>query len=300
VSPAAVFGPDVEILYRTPNLFASTSQSEVVTCRLADGRTVRLMCKYAAGPKHLAFGHRSGVAYEGRVYREILGRLPVSTPVLFGRFEKPETGEPWLALEVVEDAVLADSAPDPGRSLELSAEWIGRFHYLAGDCNAEFLSRYDRDYYSQWAERTSVLAAQWHSRLPWLGDLCERALDAMASIVALPATVIHGEYTPHNILIRGNEVFPIDWESAALGLAEIDLVCLIDKWPDDIAARCIRAYAEARFLDGPPSDWNGTLDLARLYWDFRWLGDRPEWTSSEKVGPRFEHLRQAAERLGLL
>jgi hypothetical protein len=300
VTLAATLGPDVEILDRTPNLFASTSTSEVVTCRLADGRILRLLCKYAASPGHYAFGHRSGVGYEGNVYQQILRPLGVTVPSLFGQFEKAETGEPWLALEVVEDAVLADSASDPARALALAAAWAGRFHNLARDCNAEFLRRYDGGYYAQWAERTSVLAAHWHVRRPWLGSLCRRAQDTLASIAGLPATVIHGEYTPHNILMRGDEVFPVDWESAALGLAEIDLVCLTDKWPEEIAARCGRAYAEARFPTGIPRDWDVTADLARLYWDFRWLGDRPEWTASEKVGPRFEHLRQTAERLDLL
>ena len=112
--------------------------------------------------------------------------------------------------------------------------------------------------------------------------------------------MIHGEFTPHNILIRGEQVFPVDWESAAIGLPEIDLVCLTDKWPAEVARRCERAYAATRFGPQIPSDWEIRLARARLYSDFRWLGDRPEWTRSERVGPRFAHLKQAAEQLGLL
>ena len=293
-------GQEVEVLDQVRNLYTSTFPSQIVTCRFKDGRTLRLLCKYSGGREHNAFGHRAGVAYEGAVYRRVLAPLRVSAPALYGEFTQPDTGEPWLVIEFIEGAVLADEAPDIPRALELAAAWAGRFHALADIGRFGFLTCYDRDYYAQWAARTRSLATQWHSRLPWLERLCSRALDALGALADLRASVIHGEFTPHNVLVRGDKVFPIDWESAALGLAEIDLVCLTDKWPLDIAARCRRAYGDARFPTGLPSDWPRTLDLARLYWDFRWLGDRPEWTGSERVGPRFEHLRQTAERLGLL
>jgi hypothetical protein len=33
---------------------------------------------------------------------------------------------------------------------------------------------------------------------------------------------------------------------------------------------------------------------------FRWLGDRPEWTTHKNSFWRFEHLRSAGEQLGLI
>ncbi|MEO7251010.1 MAG: aminoglycoside phosphotransferase family protein [Arenimonas sp.] len=299
-SLASVFGDDVEVLDRTRNLFTSTFPSEIVTCRLKGGLTRRMLCKHTGGQEHNAFGHRAGLGYEGMVYRRVLVPLGVSAPALYGEFTDSETGEPWLAIEYVDEATLADGAPDIPRALELASAWAGRFHALTDSGAFDFLTRYDRDYYAQWAARTSVLAVNWHSRLPWLEGLCSRAWEMLGGIADLKSTVIHGEFTPHNILVRGDEIFPIDWESAAIGLPEIDLVCLVDKWPQHIASRCEQAYAMARFRSGVPPDWNRTVDLARLYWDFRWLGDRPDWTASEKVGPRFEHLRGTSERLGLL
>jgi hypothetical protein len=293
-------GIDAEILDRRRNPYTSTFPSEIITCRFRDGRTLRLLCKYSRGCEHNAFGHRGGVGYEASVYRRVLAPLGVSAPRFHGEFTEAGTGQPWLAIEFVANAVLADEAPDVPRALESAAAWVGRFHTLAANVSLDFLNRYDGAYYAQWSSRTRALAAHWHGRLPWLEQVFRIAPDQLRAIAGLPSTVIHGEFTPHNVLVSGDDVFPVDWESAAIGLAEIDLVCLTDKWPSDIAARCERAYANARFPSGPPLDWPVTLDLARLYWDFRWLGDRPDWTGSEKVRPRFEHLRQVAERLGLL
>ena len=121
----------------------------------------------------------------------------------------------------------------------------------------------------------------------------------MAALVDRPTTVIHGEFTPHNVLMRNGHAYPVDWESAAIAIGEIDLVCLTDKWPAHVASQCEREYQSARWPDGAPDDFSYRLDLARLYWNFRWLGDRPEWTTSEKVGPRFEQLRRTAARLDL-
>jgi thiamine kinase-like enzyme len=136
--------------------------------------------------------------------------------------------------------------------------------------------------------------------LPWLAPLCAELERLAVTLVDQPTTVIHGEFTPHNVLIRNGQAYPVDWESAAVAFGEIDLACLTDKWPADVRDACEAAYQSARWPTGVPDDFHRRLNLARLYWDFRWLGDRPEWTSSERVGPRFDHLRSVAERLGLL
>ena len=41
-------------------------------------------------------------------------------------------------------------------------------------------------------------------------------------------------------------------------------------------------------------------ESARLYWDLRWLGDRPEWTVAESLLPRLERVEERAARLGYL
>ena len=39
---------------------------------------------------------------------------------------------------------------------------------------------------------------------------------------------------------------------------------------------------------------------ARLYLHFRWLEDRPEWTTSKRILWRFKQMRSVAEQLGLI
>ena len=67
-----------------------------------------------------------------------------------------------------------------------------------------------------------------------------------------------------------------------------------------IVARCLRAYSRARWPSCPPADLGRRLDAARVYLQFRWLGDRPDLTCTRKLRWRFRDLRAAADRLGLL
>ena len=47
-------------------------------------------------------------------------------------------------------------------------------------------------------------------------------------------------------------------------------------------------------------DIQRTLAAARIYVQFRWLGDRPEKTLREKTFWRYDHLRAAVKKLGLM
>jgi hypothetical protein len=288
------------LVRREPNRFASTFPSEIVTYRIGKAER-RLLCKYEGGRSHTAHGHRGNVAYEADVYREVLARLETTAPEVLGA---SSTGE-WLVVEYLDGCLsAADTEPeDAPAALERAAAWVGSFHAATKPIAPELKARlksYDADYYARWFRRTSLLAGPWHDRLPWLEDLCAGAERIGDELAAQPATVVHGEYVPHNVLLLGERVCPVDWESAAVAFGEIDIAALVDKWPEATAERCIRAYVSARYGDAEPADLSRRLDLGRLYWDARWLGDRPEWTTSEKVGPRFEHLRRAATNLGLL
>jgi hypothetical protein len=102
-------GP-VTVLDRSPNDPASTFPSEVVSCRLADGRGLQALCKYEAGRNHNALDHRGGVAYEDAVYWDVLGPVPVTAPRLYGTQTEGLTGDIWLVIEYVRQAAGADEA----------------------------------------------------------------------------------------------------------------------------------------------------------------------------------------------
>ena len=184
-----------------------------------------------------------------------------------------------------------------------AAAWIGRFHAAAerlpGDALAT-LHRYDAEYYRGWSRRTLDYVEDGERRFPWLAELCrafeERCAPALA---AAPVTAIHGEFYPRNVLIRGSDVHPIDWESAALAAGEIDLVALIDGW-DESHDRALSAYVDERFDGRAPDAFERRCDAARLYLGFRWLGDRPHWTNLDSSEYEFRALRATARRMELL
>jgi thiamine kinase-like enzyme len=103
-----------------------------------------------------------------------------------------------------------------------------------------------------------------------------------------------------NILYRRGTVYPVDWESAAIGAGEIDLATLTEGWPEKVVEQCEMRYQQVRWPEGPHADFRQTLNAARLYLPFRWLGDRPEWTDHESAQRSIQRLRSLGEQLGII
>jgi hypothetical protein len=61
-----------------------------------------------------------------------------------------------------------------------------------------------------------------------------------------------------------------------------------------LLSKCEVEYQLARWPNGAPADFFRTLEAARVYVHFRWLGDQPAWTNAPKVSWRFEQLRLGA------
>jgi hypothetical protein len=288
------------IVQRHGNTYASTFPSETIECECDDGSIRLIHAKFQAGRAHGDHGHRRDLAYEGAVYEELVCPVGLSMPEWVGMY-RDEAGDVWLFIESIERGVELDEAPRPEAALVEASRWIGRFHAwhdrIGEHAASVALTRYDASYYSGWIRRTQEFAGPWRDRLSWLEDVARRSERLLRELNDVPPTVIHGEFTPSNVLVADGIVYPIDWESAAIAPGEIDVVCLTDKWPPDISRACVAAYSATRWPERPPADVERRFDLARVYWDFRWLGDRPEWTGSEKVGPRFEHLRATVARL---
>src|SRR5215471_20396413 len=197
-------GLEIKAFERKPNILSSSLHSEILVCHLADGRRRQVFYKHSATPPD---GHpaKRGVSYEATVYRDVLRPLPVSQAHFYGAHANPRTGESWLFIEFLDRAprVSATSYPDP---TEQAARWLGGFHRAiearAADESLSFLERYDRKYYRGWAERTQDIAGRFRQRRHWLADLCKGFGEAASLLLEPPLTVIHGEFTPHNVLIR--------------------------------------------------------------------------------------------------
>lgn len=293
-------GP-VTIVARAPNRQVSTAASDVITCRLGDGRELRLLCKYG-GPPARSHGYRGGVPYEAVVYETVLRPAAVPTAQFHGAYESP-AGETWLVLEFLDRAVRLTHSADPGVH-RAAARWIGRFHALTAARLANeplpALNVHDPDYYRGWAQRTAEYAGPWRRRLPWLDDLCARFADRADWLAAAPPAVIHGEFYPKNILVDEDTAYPVDWESAAVAAGEIDLASLTENWSEAAARECEQEYCAARWPGGAPVDFPRRLAAARMYWVFRWLGWQPDRLDTKSCARYFAQLHAAGVQLGLI
>lgn len=293
----------VNILSRTTNDYATTFPSEVITCQLPDGNKLGLLCKYAAGLNHESYGHRGGVPYEAEIYQNILQKLTVSTPAFYGTGRDELTGEQWIILEYFEEE-LRVRASDNSTSMQAAARWLGDFHRenekLLRSTPFPFLNRHDAVYYSGWVDRTLFFADRLQKRPSWLDEMGKYFREGMHILLSKQENIIHGEYYPANILYYREHIYPIDWESTAIGIGEIDLASLIEKWPLETAEECTRIYTSNRWPEGQPNDFEQKLILAQLYWLFRWLGDGLEWTRETEGERRLERLQFLGMEMGVL
>lgn len=297
----------VRVLAREPADLGSTFATEVVTCTVG-GRKVRLFCKYGFGRRphplkdyHRSYGHRGGVRREAAVYRALLEPLGLSHARFLGAYHEAATGQTWLVLEYLDGGERLVRAYPQATGMTAAAGWIGRFHAAAARARQlPRLTAYDARYYRGWARRAARFGVPWRRRFRWLEPLCERFGAVADELAALPRTVIHGEYYPKNIVLRKRRIYPVDWESAAIAVGQIDLAALTEEWGPEVERRCVAAYRRARWPEGAPANFARGLDAARLYLVLRWLGDHPLSTRDGDVQTYFEQLRPAGERLGLI
>ncbi len=297
----AGLGP--EALDLAPNCAHSRSGSYpscTAICRLTHGGTRRLFCKCSKDFDAPSHRHRSGVAYEARVYEQLVSRFDGASPEYVGAYEDHSRGLAFLFLEELE-GVLRVSKTAAG-NMSRAAAWIGRFHRrhdLAQGAVPVFLTVYDRDYYTQWPRRALRLTRKLHGRYPWLGTVCDAFESEMVPLLLAAAqTVIHGEYYPKNILARRSTVFPVDWESTAVGPGELDLVSLTEGWPDEDKRACARSYRDARWPDGAPASHAPACRAAGMYWLLRWLGNGSYFATGKHGVRRLNELGALAGRLG--
>jgi aminoglycoside phosphotransferase (APT) family kinase protein len=293
-------GQGLTVTERESHMHASTNALEIVTCLRADGTSVRFVCKYYPGWTHMSFGHRGGIPYEARVYREVLEPLGASTPFFHGAHTDSD-GKGWICLEYVEGGVRLNMTPLPD-ALARVGRWLGEFHAAAEAviARAEFLARYDKAYYVGWAHRAKLLACMAGREHDWFERLCDGFHETATLLLDAPVTLNHGEFYPHNILLEGERVRPVDWESAAIAAGEIDLASLTQGWPSQEVERCEEAYRQARWPQGAPAEFQQRLAVARVYWQLRWLGEKLSWTRGERALQYFERSRALAEQWGLI
>ena len=291
-----------KVLKRELSPYSTTFPCEIVTCRLPDNKTTDIFCKYSGDVDYTGFGHRGGPAYELSVYREVLRPIGVSAPVCYGGEVDPKSGQAWLALEYLPDALGVGKLHRSG-AMVAAAEWIGRFHRLTQTGTVGrtgWMKAYTRQYYMGWIRRTLKSSSSLPRKLPWLQAVCERASSLLEPLLEEPLSIIHGEYYPHNVLYCRGRVYPVDWESAARAAGEIDIASLTEDWSATTTRSCISAYQSERWPEGPPAAFTHRFLAARLYFCFRWLGDHEDWTHYSGLSACLRRLHWLGRELGVL
>ncbi len=290
------------IIKRIPNIEASTFPSEIVTCRIGSNKKITVFCKYAALKQQDRYGHKRGVAYEAEVYRQVLQGLKLPLPKFYGVYRDKENGQIAIILEYLRDTTRVSRAPNINGMLKAS-QWLGAFHAInetrLTTAQIPFLSVYDEAYYRGWPYRVLQFTREFKRNYSWLYSLCGQFEDLIAILSGAPMTVIHGEFYSQNVLMHNGRAYPVDWESAAIAAGEIDLASLTDRWPEEIVTDLKQAYQQTRWGNRSNANFDCVFELARLYTQFRWLGDWAEF-SAKDCEWRFEQLRFLAKRLGLI
>jgi hypothetical protein len=246
---------------------------------------------------------------EPAVYASVLTPDSRGAPGYHGAVLDPEEERYWLFVEWVEGLRLEQVGD---RSLwQEAAVWLAGLHSMpAGNCaeraRAARLLDYDRGYYRRWIDRALEFSEDGGRRraLGWLEQRYEAVIDGL---LALPKTILHGEFYASNVLVSadrsdertGARVAPVDWELAATGPGIVDLAALVSgNWGDEDRAAIVSAYRSA---PGAGNFSPEQLDLARLHLAVLWVGwAPPSWVPPE--GQRHDWLGEAvrlAEELDL-
>jgi hypothetical protein len=276
-------GVAVEVCRDDVNVYWSTFETRIVECK-AGGERLRLFCKVGPTDHESGHGHRGGVAREAEVYRLLLA--PDGLGPRF-RGSAPANGSTWLVVDYLADALRV--AKSGSAALAAAARWAGAFHARHERVAPEFLPAYDADYYLGWSRRALELVAEPRVRLK-LGRLCGRYEDSLPTLLDAPQTVIHGEFTPNNILVDDGDTYPVDWESAAVGPGEIDLATLVHRWDEPSTRAAVRAYRDARWPGGAPPAHGPVFEAAQLHWLLRWVGDEEVWRTDPRAGELLEEV----------
>jgi Phosphotransferase enzyme family len=267
----------VRVIERRPNAYSSTFPSEIAKLELA-GVVLQAFLKYECRGSIGWHDHRGGVHYEASVNRDLLGPLGASVPEFYGFYADEQPEASFLMTEYMTNSIAVNKSSS-ATAMARAAEWIGHFHArgkrLLARRPVSGLKQYARAYYLGWTRRAEQATAKAGVATEWLRAAFAGFRQSIDSLVATDPSPIHGEYYPHNVLIHGERIRPIDWESAALAAGEVDLAALTERWPTETVELCQRAYEQARWPHGAPPGWRRGLRLAQLYLRFRWIASDP-------------------------
>ncbi|NND03126.1 MAG: aminoglycoside phosphotransferase family protein [Acidimicrobiia bacterium] len=250
-------------------LGTGTHPKELVEIEASEGQRRHLFVKYGGSVDLDPGGTRTGVLYEAQVYRDLLPLLDIRTVHYYGQVD-PTDRLPVLVLDGLPDALRVKKVPG-GRAMIAAAGWLGSFHAQTTsmtECrHLSWVERWPRSLLEKWCDPDSASPAHPKYR-EVLSYLVEHAIP---DLLDEGHTIIHGEFYPKNILFHNEEVYPIDWESAAVAPSEFDLAMLIDGWPSEIREAARDEYAGMRWRRSATEASRRRLRIAEMILHARWL-----------------------------
>lgn len=290
-------------LRRRPSIYCSSFALEEVDVHFEDGSCLQLMFKNLGWDALLEQARRVKPAFvydplrEIGVYQLILSSRDIGTARFLGRSVDRKLARYWLFLERVPAPKLKHVGE--WRAWQEAARWLGRMHAsFAGEIDAPLqpavahLLLYDADYFQAWMRRAQAFLRQVRPSRPArhirrFDAVAARYDEVIASLTALPTTLIHGDFFAGNVLIQdtpaGQRTCAVDWEMAGLGTGLIDLAALTaGTWTEQQKNALARAYYEALPARGPlslPMDqFLYGLKCCRLHLAVQCLGWSTNWS----------------------
>ena len=96
-------------------------------------------------------------------------------------------------------------------------------------------------------------------------------------LLSQPSTVIHGEFYPSNVIMTGQPdgvlPCPIDWETASVGPAVLDLAALMaGEWGEQDRHDMVAAYIAGSGARTTLDDLSEAAQYAHIHLAVQWLG----------------------------
>jgi hypothetical protein len=294
------WGGVVSILKREKCIYSSTHPSEIVTCSLPGNMERHLFIKYEVGPFLFLNDHRKSLEYEIKVYSKVLSKIAMSTPRYYGAFTFGDSNTHMLVLEYIKDLIRFTRSKEPDLIFK-AARWLGEFHKrsknLIKNDRISFIHPYDEKYFLQWPKKTTdvIIGSNSEPEFRWLLDLSDKFGAYVSELTETDPAIIHGEFYPQNVCYSGGVIYPLDWQTAALGASEIDFAALIHNWPEKITERCIAEYRAVRSPGESLRRFRRRVLLASVYLNFLWLGYEPK--AIDKGSVYMDRLKELNSRL---
>lgn len=311
------FGCPVAEIRRSPSLYSSSAALEEVSVQLTDATKLELVLKDLSPSSALQSADGAKPAFLVDPMREVL----VYESILAGRADtakcyasRVDTAQKvyWVLLEKVPGVELyqvGDVSIWQGVARWLAELHLWGAHLAESSADRAHLLRHMRTNYECWMQRAlaHTTGGPRHSVARWLAAKHHVVVE---HLVALPRTLIHGEFYASNILVDADSahsvrVCPVDWEMAALGPGLMDLAALTaGSWSTGQREQIAESYRLAFESTAPgtfPADVFATaLDCCRFQMAIQWLGWSECWEPpAQHATDWLEEALQAAARLGL-